>query len=158
MISSRRLQLQSTWNACDGLGCQARIADPYIARTASTRPTQCLDKSCFEKRCPNVTFSFRGGDMDCGIFGTTFFFDALVAHGQEALGIDVLTNTGYPGLGYMIANDATTLWEAWEGDAHHIGGGGSSHNHIMQVTANCIIIEHFSAFESGLVAPFLYAA
>ena len=69
--------------------------------------------------------------MDCGIFGTTFFFDALVAHGQEALGIDVLTNTGYPSLGYMIANDATTLWEAWEGDAHHIGGGGSSRNHIM---------------------------
>ena len=25
-------------------------------------------------------------------------------------------------------------------------------------TANCIIIGHFSAFESGLVAPFLYAA
>jgi hypothetical protein len=28
----------------------------------------------------------------------------------------------------------------------------------LQVTANCIIIDHFSAFESGLVAPFLYAA
>ena len=26
------------------------------------------------------------------------------------------------------------------------------------VTANCIIIDHFSAFKSGLVAPFLYAA
>jgi hypothetical protein len=26
------------------------------------------------------------------------------------------------------------------------------------VTANCIIIGHFSAFESGLVAPFLYSA
>jgi hypothetical protein len=25
------------------------------------------------------------------------------------------------------------------------------------LTANCIIIDHFSAFESGLVAPFLYA-
>ena len=25
-------------------------------------------------------------------------------------------------------------------------------------TANCIIIDHVSAFESGLVAPFLYAA
>jgi hypothetical protein len=25
-------------------------------------------------------------------------------------------------------------------------------------TANCIIIDHFSAFEPGLVAPFLYAA
>jgi hypothetical protein len=25
-------------------------------------------------------------------------------------------------------------------------------------TANCIIIDHFSAFESGLVAPFIFAA
>jgi len=72
-----------------------------------------------------------GPHMDCGIFGTTFFFDALVAHEHEALGIDVLTNTGYPSLGYMVTNGATTLWEAWEGDAHHIGGGGSSRNHIM---------------------------
>jgi hypothetical protein len=29
---------------------------------------------------------------------------------------------------------------------------------LMVATANCIIIDHFSAFESGLVAPFLYAA
>ena len=28
----------------------------------------------------------------------------------------------------------------------------------LRSTANCIIIDHFSAFESGLVAPFLYAA
>jgi hypothetical protein len=28
----------------------------------------------------------------------------------------------------------------------------------LRTTANCIIIDHFSAFESGLVAPFLYAA
>ena len=79
---------------------------------------------------PSPTWS-SGPHMDCGIFGTTYFFDALVAHEHEALGIDVLTNIGYPSLGYMIANGATTLWEAWEGDAHHIGGGGSSRNHIM---------------------------
>jgi hypothetical protein len=30
--------------------------------------------------------------------------------------------------------------------------------HDGECTANCIIIDHFSAFESGLVAPFLYAA
>ena len=63
MISSRRLQLHSTWNACDGLGCQARIADPYVSRTASTRPIQCLDKSCFEKSVPNRWYSYRGGEL-----------------------------------------------------------------------------------------------
>ena len=44
---------------------------------------------------------------------------------------------------------------------------GKSYLRLMKVrkrlvwrhfTANCIIIDHFSAFESGLVAPFLYAA
>ena len=28
----------------------------------------------------------------------------------------------------------------------------------INFTANCITIDHFSAFELGLVAPFLYAA
>jgi hypothetical protein len=33
-------------------------------------------------------------------------------------------------------------------------------HHVVETkpTANCIIIDHFSAFEPGLVAPFLYAA
>ena len=30
--------------------------------------------------------------------------------------------------------------------------------HRCEPTANCIIVDHFPAFESGLVAPFLYAA
>ena len=96
-------------------------------------PRRVLESSRLASSWPKGPLMYWSGGphMDCGIFGTTFFFDALVAHGQEALGIDVLTNTGYPSLGYMIANDATTLWEAWEGDAHHIGGGGSSRNHIM---------------------------
>ena len=29
---------------------------------------------------------------------------------------------------------------------------------LGSATANCIMIDHFSAFESGLVAPFLYVA
>ena len=33
-------------------------------------------------------------------------------------------------------------------------GRGTHH----KAAANCTIIDHFSAFESGLVAPFLYAA
>ena len=38
----------------------------------------------------------------------------------------------YPSLGYMIDQGATTLWEAWDGTRHVVGGGGgSSRNHIM---------------------------
>ena len=56
--------------------------------------------------------------QDVGIFGTTFFFDVLLAHGQEQLGIEVLKETSYPSLGYMIEAHATTLWESWEGSQH----------------------------------------
>eukprot|EP00937_MAST-01D_sp_MAST-1D-sp2_P006075 g6075.t1 len=72
-----------------------------------------------------------GAHMDCGIFGTTYIFDVLHAHGQDAAGLAILTETSYPSFGYMISQNATTLWEAWDGDVHNIGGGGTSRNHIM---------------------------
>ena len=72
-----------------------------------------------------------GSHMDIGIFGTTFFFEVLHAHGQDAAALDVLTETSYPSFGYMIARNATTLWEAWDGTATSIGSLGTSRNHIM---------------------------
>ena len=38
------------------------------------------------------------------------------------------------------------------------GGAPAALRQGTYAAANCIIIDHFSAFESGLVAPFLYAA
>jgi hypothetical protein len=38
------------------------------------------------------------------------------------------------------------------------GRSAEDYEPACQGTANCIIIDHSSAFESGLVAPFLYAA
>ena len=54
-------------------------------------------------------------------------------HNQDAVALDLLNQTSWPSLGYMIANGATTLWEAWDGDAHHIGKLGTSRNHIMYI-------------------------
>ena len=69
--------------------------------------------------------------MDVGIFGTTYIFDVLASLGESALGLEILQQTSAPSLGYMVANTATTLWEGWDGDAHHIGAMGTSRNHIM---------------------------
>eukprot|EP00947_MAST-08B_sp_MAST-8B-sp1_P003227 g3227.t1 len=63
-----------------------------------------------------------------GIFGTTWVFDVLSAHGLESLGLEILNQTSYPSLGYMVSQGATTLWEAWNGDRHN---AVSSRNHIM---------------------------
>merc|ERR1712032_392743 len=72
-----------------------------------------------------------GPHLDVGIFGTTWMFDVLHRYGHDAVVLDILNQTSYPSLGYMIANGATTLWESWEGDEHHIGSTGTSRNHIM---------------------------
>ena len=54
---------------------------------------------------------------------------------------------------YQTLNDSE--WIPWSAD--YINGGKEEKTQLAR-TANCIIIDHFSAFESGLVAPFLYAA
>lgn len=38
----------------------------------------------------------------------------LCRHGDGDLLIKILENPSYPGWGYMLANDATTVWERWE--------------------------------------------
>jgi alpha-L-rhamnosidase len=70
-----------------------------------------------------------GDHFDLGIVGTTFIFDVLAGMlGEGELAIQVLLKDDYPSFGYMIANNATTLWEAWEGTPT---SQVSSRNHIM---------------------------
>jgi len=64
--------------------------------------------------------------MDTGIFGTRYLLDVLSDGGQADLAIEMLTQPEYPGFGFEIANDATTLWEQWT-----FKGGMNSHNHAM---------------------------
>ena len=66
--------------------------------------------------------------LDTGILGTRHLLDVLTenGHGEEAF--RVATQRTYPGWGYMVEQDATTLWERWE---KLTGGGMNSHNHIM---------------------------
>lgn len=55
-------------------------------------------------------------------------FDVLSAYGRNDVAFRVATTTEYPSIGYMLQNDATTLWERWE---YLIGDGMNSHNHPM---------------------------
>jgi alpha-L-rhamnosidase len=52
----------------------------------------------------------------------------LTKYGRADLAYKLVTQTTYPGWGYMIKEGATTLWERWE---YMAGGGMNSHNHIM---------------------------
>ncbi|MGZ5555045.1 MAG: alpha-L-rhamnosidase-related protein, partial [Candidatus Aminicenantales bacterium] len=66
--------------------------------------------------------------VDTGILGTRYLLDVLTVNGQEEAAWRVATRKSYPGWGYMLAEDATTLWERWE---KLTGPAMNSQNHIM---------------------------
>lgn len=56
--------------------------------------------------------------LNVGIVGTTFIFDLLGTLGQHSLALDLLLDDSFPSFGYMLANNATTWWESWQGTVH----------------------------------------
>jgi len=66
--------------------------------------------------------------FNTGIVGTGYILDVLTKYGKADLAYKLITQTTYPGFGYMIREGATTVWERWE---YLTGGGMNSHNHIM---------------------------
>ncbi len=66
--------------------------------------------------------------FNTGIVGTRYIFDVLTNNGYPEILYKMVTQTSFPGYGYMIREGATTLWERWE---KLEGPGMNSHNHIM---------------------------
>ncbi|TFG23228.1 MAG: alpha-L-rhamnosidase [Promethearchaeota archaeon] len=66
--------------------------------------------------------------FNTGIVGTRYMFDVLTDNGYPNVIYKMVTQTSFPGYGYMIKEGATTLWERWE---KLEGAGMNSHNHIM---------------------------
>ena len=66
--------------------------------------------------------------LTTGLAGLRYLFPALTQAGQSALAYDLVTQTTYPGWGYMLANGATTVWELWE---KKVGPHMNSQNHHM---------------------------
>jgi len=70
----------------------------------------------------------HGGHLNTGIVGTRYILDVLTKYGRAELAYKLVTQTTYPGWGYMLREGATTIWERWE---YLADGGMNSHNHIM---------------------------
>ncbi|HEX8523854.1 MAG TPA: family 78 glycoside hydrolase catalytic domain [Tepidisphaeraceae bacterium] len=66
------------------------------------------------------------GHLSTGIFGTKYLLDALTAAGRADVAFTVASQRTFPGWGFMLDNDATTLWEHWALDTNTF-----SHNHPM---------------------------
>jgi alpha-L-rhamnosidase len=73
----------------------------------------------------NITGTY-GGHFHTGNVGTSSLMDvSLAEHGLGDLMYGVVNQTTYPGWGYMVAQGATTLWEAW-GLRNDVGSGEES--------------------------------
>jgi alpha-L-rhamnosidase len=61
----------------------------------------------------------RGWQLNTGIIGTRSLMEVLPSLGNEGVEAywKLLTRTDYPSWGYMMRNNATTIWERWQGDS-----------------------------------------
>eukprot|EP00118_Oscarella_pearsei_P025682 m.308582 g.308582 ORF g.308582 m.308582 type:complete len:1010 (+) comp44295_c0_seq1:152-3181(+) len=66
--------------------------------------------------------------LNTGIVGTKFLLSALTDNGQFDLALTVASQVTVPSWGWMVVQQATTLWESWLGSQYK---GVSSRNHIM---------------------------
>jgi alpha-L-rhamnosidase len=54
------------------------------------------------------------GHLSTGIFGTKMLYDVMRKENRNDLAFTITNQKSYPGYGFMLKNDATTLWENWE--------------------------------------------
>ncbi len=66
--------------------------------------------------------------LTTGNLCTKYVLEVLTAEGYSELAYALATQTSYPSWGFMLMNDATTIWERWE---QATGRGMNSHNHPM---------------------------
>lgn len=71
-----------------------------------------LKRQAFDKLIDQILYTNKG-HLTTGIFSTKMMLNYLSAQGRDDLSFQMLTQKEYPGYGYMIDNDATTLWEQW---------------------------------------------
>jgi alpha-L-rhamnosidase len=67
-----------------------------------------------------------GPRLSTGIFGTRFLLEELSRNGRSDLAFALANRNTFPSWGWMLENDATTLWEHWAGSDNTY-----SHNHPM---------------------------
>lgn len=54
------------------------------------------------------------GHFTTGIFGTKYILEVLSKYVSPEKVFQIVNSTEYPGWGFMISKDATTLWETWK--------------------------------------------
>jgi alpha-L-rhamnosidase len=71
------------------------------------------------------------GHIANGLIGGQYLNRVLSENGRAGLAYSIATQKDYPGLGYMVGQGATTIWELWNGNT--ADPGMNSGNHVMLV-------------------------
>jgi len=67
--------------------------------------------------------------VSVGLIGIQYLMRGLTEYGRGDLAYRIATNTTYPSWGYMAKNNATTIWELWNGNTAN--PAMNSGNHVM---------------------------
>jgi len=97
----------------------------------------------------NITIA-HGIHLNTGIIGTRYVMDVLTKNGYADLAYNLLTQTTYPSLGYMIKEGATTIWERWEVLS---GASMNSRNHPDFGTVDTFLYKVLAGINVDLSAP-----
>lgn len=71
------------------------------------------------------------GHIGTGLVGGKYLLRVLSENGRPDLAFNIVTQTNYPGWGYMVEHNATTIWELWNGDT--ADPAMNSGNHVMLI-------------------------
>ena len=71
-------------------------------------------------------FTRHKNHVSSGIFGVMMMFDVLRKNDANEIAYTIANQKDFPGWGYMLSKNATTLWEDWEYPEN-----GASQNHPM---------------------------
>ncbi len=71
------------------------------------------------------------GHVGTGLVGAQWLMRTLTDNGLGDVAYQIATQKTYPGLGYMVEQGATTVWELWNGNT--ADPAMNSANHVMQI-------------------------
>ena len=71
----------------------------------------------------------NNGHISTGVIGTQWLMRWLTRYNRADIAYKLVSNTTYPGWGYMVKNGATTIWELWNGNT--ADPAMNSQNHVM---------------------------
>ncbi|MDD4515222.1 family 78 glycoside hydrolase catalytic domain [Massilibacteroides sp.] len=94
--------------------CDKSMGNLAIALLADVPPSDLRVRVI--KRLEKEILDIRKGHIHVGITGGAVLFRLLRQENRPDLVYSMLSQTDYPGWGYMKANGATTIWEMWEKD------------------------------------------